>query len=147
MPKNKALKIVVDTNLWISFLISDRLNIFDSLIFSRKIKFAFSKELFDEIRQTIQKPKLKKYFAENNVFEKMLSVIEPFANLVEVTSTINICKDPNDDFLLALAKDSNADYLLTGDKDLLELKTFGKTKITTVSDFLTGILNDLKMKN
>jgi len=37
--------------------------------------------------------------------------------------------------LLALAKDGNADYLITGDKDLLTLKSFGKTKIVTLTDF------------
>lgn len=66
----------------------------------------------------------------------MLFIIEPFVNLIEVTDSVNICRDPNDDFLLALAKTGKADYLLTGDKDLLELKNIGKTKIITISDFL-----------
>jgi predicted nucleic acid-binding protein len=38
-------------------------------------------------------------------------------------------------FLLALAQDSQADYLVTGDKDLLSLDTFGKTRIITMSVF------------
>jgi predicted nucleic acid-binding protein len=35
-----------------------------------------------------------------------------------------------------LPKDGKADYLLTGDKDLLELKKFGKTKIKTITAFI-----------
>ena len=66
----------------------------------------------------------------------MLSYFEPFIDLIEVESVVNICRDIKDNFLLALAKDGNADYLLTGDKDLLVIKKFGKTKITTIVDFL-----------
>jgi predicted nucleic acid-binding protein len=43
---------------------------------------------------------------------------------------------PKDNFLLALAKDGKAHYLLTGDKDLLDLEKFGKTRIVTISHFL-----------
>jgi uncharacterized protein len=42
-----------------------------------------------------------------------------------------------DNFLLSLAIDSNATYLLTGDKDLLVVNKIGKTKIITVSQFLS----------
>ena len=56
-------------------------------------------------------------------------------------SIVTICRDPNDNFLLALAKDGNADYLLTGDKDLLELKKSGKTKIKTITSFIDEAKN------
>jgi predicted nucleic acid-binding protein len=42
-----------------------------------------------------------------------------------------------DNFLLSLAKDSNSNYLLSGDKDLLEIQKLGKTKIITMSEFLS----------
>jgi len=42
---------------------------------------------------------------------------------------------PKDDFLLALAKSSNADFLVTGDRDLLVLENYGKTKIITIDKF------------
>jgi predicted nucleic acid-binding protein len=36
---------------------------------------------------------------------------------------------------LALAMDSGADYLITGDKDLLELKSFEGTEILAITEF------------
>ena len=51
-------------------------------------------------------------------------------------STVEICRDPKDDFLLSLCIDGNAHYLLTGDKDLLALIKFGETNIVTFSHFL-----------
>ena len=66
----------------------------------------------------------------------MLTAFEPFTDLIQVESIVSICRDPKDNFLLALAKDGKADYLLTGDKDLLDLKNFGKTKIKTITAFV-----------
>ena len=134
MPKNSPLKLIIDTNLWISFIISNKQNLLDQLVFSGKARFLFSKELITEIESTITKPKLKKYFG-SNALEEMLSTFEPFIDLTDVESIITICRDPKDNFLLALAKDGKADYLLTGDKDLLDLKKFGKTKIFTITNF------------
>ena len=135
MPKSRPSKIIIDTNLWISFIISNKLSLLDSLIFSGKIRLIFSLELIKEIEATIAKPKLKKYFLSDGLVE-MLTMFEPFIDLVEVKSVVSVCRDPKDNFLLELAKDSKADYILTGDKDLLAIAKFGKTKIMTVTSFL-----------
>ncbi len=140
MQKNKPLKLIVDTNLWVSFIISNKLNLLDPLLFAKNARLLFSKELISEIQQTIEKPRLKKYFG-TNALEKMLSAFEPFIDLIEVESVVTICRDSKDNFLLALAKDGKADYLLTGDKDLLELKKFGKTKIKTITTFIDETKN------
>ena len=56
---------------------------------------------------------------------------------IEVTSEVEVCRDKKDNFLLALAKDGTASHLITGDNDLLILKTFSKTKILTLSEYLS----------
>ena len=140
MPKSKSLKLIIDTNLWVSFIISNKLNVLDPLLFAGNTRLLFSTELITEIQETITKPKLKKYF-KTNTLEEMFYAFEPFIDLVEVESIITICRDPKDNFLLALAKDGKADYLLTGDKDLLELKKFGKVKIQTIGTFINEMKN------
>jgi putative PIN family toxin of toxin-antitoxin system len=140
MPKNKPLKLIVDTNLWVSFIISNKQSLLDSLLFTKEARLLFSAELITEIQLTITKPKLKKFF-RTNALDEMLTAFEPFIDLVEVESMVTVCRDPKDNFLLALAKDGKADYLLTGDKDLLELKKFGKTKIKTITTFIDETRN------
>ena len=140
MPKSKSLKLIIDTNLWVSFIISNKLNVLDPLLFAGNTRLLFSTELITEIQETITKPKLKKYF-KTNTLEEMFYAFEPFIDLVEVESIVTICRDPKDNFLLALAKDGKADHLLTGDKDLLELKKFGKVKIQTIGTFINGMKN------
>ncbi len=140
MPRNKPLKLIVDTNLWVSFIISNKLNLLDPLLFNGDARLLFSVELIAEIQETIAKPRLKKYFG-TNALDQMFSAFEPFIDLVTVESIVTACRDPRDNFLLALAKDGKADYLLTGDSDLLIIKKFRKTKITTLAEFIETIKN------
>ena len=65
-----------------------------------------------------------------------LEFLESIAIKTEITSNVTLCRDPKDNFLLALAKDSKADYLLTGDNDLLILNRFENTKILKYIDFI-----------
>ena len=139
MPKkSNPLKIIIDTNLWISFVISKKLNLLDPLLLTGKARLLFSTELIDEIERTISKPKLKHFFGIKGI-DEMLIAFDPFIDLIEVDSMVTICRDPKDNFLLALAKDGKADILLTGDKDLLQIKKFGKTKIKSITSFLEDI--------
>lgn len=135
MPKSKPVKLIIDTNLWICFISSNKQNLIEPFLFRKEARLIFSTELIAEIQQIIEKLKLKKYFGAN-ALEEMLITFDPFIDPIEVESNITICRDPKDNFLLALAKDGKPDYLLTGDKDLLELKNFGKTKIKTITSFI-----------
>ena len=135
MAKNKSLRLVIDTNLWISFIISKKLNLLEPILFAENTRILFSSELVEELQATITKPKLKKYFSEN-ALEEMLTVFDPYIDFITVKSTVSICRDPNDNFLLALAKDGKANYLLTGDNDLLDIGKYKKTIIIKISEFL-----------
>lgn len=115
--RRKKDRIIIDTNLWISFLLSKRTIGLDKLFLQQSITLIFSQELLDEFIEVARRPKLKKYFNLSDL-EELLLQINLHAEFVSVTSSINLCRDQNDNFLLSLAIDSNANYLLTGDKDL-----------------------------
>ncbi|MEZ4945799.1 MAG: putative toxin-antitoxin system toxin component, PIN family [Cyclobacteriaceae bacterium] len=135
---NKTDRVVIDTNLWISFLITKDLKKLDSKIKSGRVKFLFSLDLVEEFLAVANRPKFKKYFSKDDL-ELLLDLFDIYGELVQVESEVNVCRDPKDNFLLALAKDSKANYLLTGDKDLLSLKKFQQTKIIEFSDFIKKI--------
>lgn len=103
------------------------------------MKLIFSEELFIEFISVAERPKFKKYFAENDV-KYLIQIINRFGVLVQVTTEINRCRDIKDNFLLSLAIDSDADYLITGDNDLLDLEHIYETKILTIQ----GLRNELK---
>jgi len=131
----RSKKIILDTNLWISFLISKRLNQLDNLLDSGKIVFIFSHESIEEFLTVAKRPKLKKYFSNSDLNE-LIKLFDKYGKLVVVKSQLSLCRDIKDNFLLNLAVDSRSDYLITGDSDLLVLKNVSKTKICTLKDFL-----------
>lgn len=136
MPKKLKHRIIIDTNLWISFLLTSDYSKVDPLFFDSSIKILFSQELIDEFVAVAERPKFRKYFTPSDL-QELLSKVRGKAEFVSVDITINICRDPKDDFLLALALEGKATHLITGDKDLLVLKKFGKTKILTITEYLT----------
>ncbi len=133
--QNKVSRIIIDTNLWISFLITKDFTKLDDIIFSRNGILVFSQELLDEFLEVAKRPKFRRFFSASDI-EEILETIDEYADFVNVESSIEVCRDTKDNFLLSLSVDGNADFLLTGDKDLLDLIKFGKTTIITISDFL-----------
>jgi len=133
--KNKITRVVIDTNIWVSFLISDKYRKLDTLILGNRIVILFSTELLEELNKVSAYPKLKKYFPANAI-EEMITNLAAYIDLIKVTTKTDVCRDPKDNFLLSLAKDGKAKFLITGDVDLLSLKVFGKTKIITLTDYL-----------
>ena len=133
MPKKH--RIIVDANLWVCFLLTKDLAKLDLLFSSNKLTLLFSQELLDEFVAVAQRPKFKKYFSLADL-EDLLLQINTKAEFIAVTSTVTVCRDAKDNFLLSLAVDGKATHLLTGDKDLLTLGQQTKTSILTIAEYL-----------
>lgn len=133
--KIKVNRIILDTNLWINFLITKDYTKLDDLITSKQSIIVFSTELLEEFLEVVNRPKFKTFFSKDDI-EALLLLINEIADFVRVVAEVNICRDVKDNFLLALAIDGQADYLLTADKDLLELGNFAGATITTIFSFL-----------
>jgi len=131
----KKIRIILDTNIWISFLITKSMKGIDRLIFNDKAVLLFSDESMTEFIDVTSREKLKPYFTKDDI-ASLIDLIEEYGEIVEVQSKVDICRDKEDNFLLSLAKDGKADYLITGDKDLLVLENFGKTEMIKLTDFL-----------
>ena len=144
MPDKKPFKVIIDTNLWISFLIGKQLSSLKFLLVKGIIKPIFSQQLFDEITLVTQRPKLRKYFSPEQVND-LINFLKEIGMLVEIRSSVLLCRDPKDTYLLALAQDSEADYLITGDRDLLILENFAGTIILTYQDFTSIVTIDSKL--
>ena len=85
---------------------------------------------------------IKKVFREKNFHpvakpvDDLLEFINQFFTLGHTASDIeNVCRDPNDDQLLADAVLNHIDVLITGDKDLLVLKNHKGVHICSPGDY------------
>jgi hypothetical protein len=133
--RNKVSRIIIDTNLWISFLIKKDYSKLDEIIFSKQAILIFSQELLEEFLEVAKRPKFRRFFSQTDI-EVLLETIDEYADFVKVETKIEVCRDTKDNFLLSLAVDGNATILLTGDQDLLDLKKFGETAIISITAYL-----------
>ena|ERR1039458_1502662 len=132
--KARNIKVIFDTNVWISFLIGKRLQIISDYIVEGNIIVVTLDDLLAEIRDISKRDKFKKHFTEKKVKE-LIEFLEIIALKIDVHSKNTICRDPKDNFLLDLIEDSNAQVLVTGDKDLLELNPFKNAHILSPAQF------------
>ena len=113
-------RIIVDTNLWISFLFGKNLAGLLDFLSDEKVELVVSQELLNEVLEVASRPKLKKYFSQEH-----LNFVEDFMTQETLFCRINNvparCRDSKDDYLLELALVSKANYLITGDKDYGQL--------------------------
>jgi putative PIN family toxin of toxin-antitoxin system len=128
------MRLVVDANLWISALLKPKFQLRTEVFFEPEYHLLVSEELFRDLDKAFRKPYLSEQIVREK-YDKLVFRLQSVAELVDVHSVVNLCRDPKDNFLLALAKDGNADYLISGDRDLLVLREFENTTIVTISEF------------
>ena len=88
-----------------------------------------------ELAEVLNREKFDKYVTRDERMRFMVGFLK-VAEMVEISKTIVVCRDPKDDKLLELAVGGNADFLVTGDKDLLVLNPFRSVEIITPREFL-----------
>lgn len=128
------MKIVIDTNIWISFLIGKILGNLKNYIFDGKIQIITSEEQIEEIVSVLRRPKFKEYFTESDI-EELLFLVYKTYQFVEIKENVNDCRDKRDNFILEIAINSEADYIITGDQDLMVLNPYRGTQILSFHDF------------
>lgn len=131
---NKSYKIIIDTNIWISFLIGKSLKGLHKHLDDEYFRIFTCQEQINELIDVFQKPKIKKHLSLTQ-FEKFFDLFYDVTELVQLSEVVDLCRDKKDNYLLSLAMSSDADYLITGDQDLLVLDKISKTKIIKFSDF------------
>ena len=59
--------------------------------------------------------------------------------MIDITTSIEACRDPNDNMILELAVSGDAEYIVTGDADLLALNPFQGIPIMDSVNFLSAL--------
>jgi len=128
------MKVVIDTNIWVSYLLGSLLQRIDEKILSREIKIVVSDEMLTELSEVLNRPKFKSLFTTKRMKE-LFALLDSYGVVVLPSQKVSSCRDKKDNFLLEAALEGKADYLVTGDKDILVLNPFHSTKILKPKDF------------
>ncbi len=134
------MRAVFDTNVLVAAFVTEGIC---SKILIRGRKKQFHLIICPIILQEFERVLVKKFSATRIEAREALQIVsEAIHSIVRPSSSIqSVCRDPDDDVILACALEAGADYLVTGDVDLLELKTFKGIRIVTPRDF-EMIFND-----
>ncbi len=122
------IRLVLDTNIYVSALISSRSN--PALLLDeagKKYSLFISKEILDEVEDVISR---KKFGFSKEKISTAMEAIMSFSEIINPEIKVNVIKsDPDDNKILECAIACRASYIISGDAHLLELKEYGSTKI------------------
>lgn len=134
------VRVIVDTNILIGFLIGKRLRGLEDRLKSERFVLVVSPLLAQEFQNVVARPGFRKYFPQDEV-ERLIGFFKRYGKwVVAERPETPISGDPEDDLLLTLALKSKAHVLVTGDKDLLRMRAYGRTTIMSASDFMAHYL-------
>ena len=115
------MRILFDTNLWISFMIGRRLASLREVLYRHDVEVYVSEQELDEIRNVIERPKFDKLISQETryYFFEMVYDVCLFTDIT--VNAISPIRDPKDLYLLSMAKSVPVDYIVSGDSDLTDL--------------------------
>jgi putative PIN family toxin of toxin-antitoxin system len=128
------LRAVFDTNVVIAAFLTEGIC---AKLLSRARRRDFDLILCDGILQEF-KVVLKKKFASSphETTAALVLLSEAAIEIQGRTDSITpICRDSDDDLILACARQADADYIVTGDEDLLVLKNYEGISIVNPREF------------
>ena len=130
------MKIIIDTNLWISFMLGRKLTTMRSLLTYPTLEIYVCRELLDEFYDVSSREKIQKYIHPEDL-DDTLKLIHLYGKYVVIrTQSKSEIRDKKDLYLISLADTIKANYIVTGDKDLLVLEKHNHTKIITITEFM-----------
>ncbi len=135
------LKAVVDTNVLVSGTILSRGNPYEILEAWRRSQFilVLSPDILAEIEAVLRRPKIfKKYGLSETVLARLAYALKAEALVIRPGSIEPLADIEAADLkFLACADAGGADYLVTGDRALLQFKTYKATRIVSPRVFLS----------
>jgi putative PIN family toxin of toxin-antitoxin system len=138
------MRVVLDTNVLFSALISP--HGLPNTIYRgwREAKFDLVTSItqLEELRKASRYPKFKAVLQPARV-GTMINNLQ-HAIVLDHLDSNDEAEDPNDAFLISMARAGQADYLVTGDRraGLLQKKNIGRTRIVTPAMFCAKAFHD-----
>ncbi len=107
-------------------------------LFARQaFEMVLSRAIVAEVETALGLAKIRRYLREPNDASLWLTDVVALADLVPDTGAVTgVCRDPDDDVVLAAAVEGRAEVIVTGDEDLLDLAHYERLSMVTPRAFL-----------
>ncbi len=131
------MRVVLDTNIFISAVLGGRLAIIVNEWRAGKFKLIITDEIAREYLEVINRPKFKIPQTEIIAVSDYLLQLAEFVTTEEEIQVI--VADPTDDKFLEAAVAGKVDFIVSGDGHLLDLKSFRDIPIITAKEFINWL--------
>lgn len=129
------MKIILDTNIWISFLIGHQLQTIRDIITDNRFEVYLCPQLTNEILDVASRNKISRYISHDDISD-LLRIIRAYCLMVDIEKVaLSNIRDRKDLYLLSLAETIEADYIVSGDADLTVLGHHKDTQIIVLAEF------------
>ena len=134
------IRAVLDANPVVSYLLTHRPPIaalLEEHLLQEHSILVSAVVLLEELDRVLRYPRLQRYYTEEERrrYVAMVAVLSEVIDLPE--SVPRICRDPDDDWVIACAVAGEADVIVGGDRDLLALGRAGEIPILSAAQFLS----------
>ena len=133
---------VLDTNLLVSYLLTHRAPIatlIDDHLRQERFTLLTAVPLLQELDRVLRYPRLQRYYDEETRV-RYVALVAALSEIVDLPAPApRICRDPDDDWVIACAVVGGGDAIVSGDRDLLSLGAVGGIPIWTASQFLARL--------
>jgi len=138
------MRVVLDTNFWVSYLISRRppiADVVDIHLARGDFEALTSLVLLEELARVLQYPKLQRYYDPETRL-RFVALVAALSEPVDLPESVPaICRHAADDWVIATAVVGNAQFIVSGNKHLLELKQIGKVTILSPRQFVERLVS------
>jgi putative PIN family toxin of toxin-antitoxin system len=130
-----VIRVVADANVLVSAVLARSPNsspaiVLDAAIEGR-VELVTSPMLLTELADVLRRPRFRPYLSLDEA-EHFIAGLAGQSALTQDAPLPHpsVCRDPKDDYLVALTLKAKADALVTGDRDLLEMESPSVTVVT-----------------
>lgn len=126
-------RVLLDTNVLVSaVLFRGPSRALLEAALAGELDLVTSEALLDEFQEVL----VRKFSFPVRVAREVRAEFETLADIVEPREVPNICRDPDDNQVLAAAREGSAEQIITGDLDLLELGSYKHVAILSPAKYL-----------
>ena len=120
------MRVVADANILVSAALapspqSPSVRIIDAALDGR-IELVMSPALLEEIADVLSRPRIRRRLSADDAQLFLADVAAQVVMLADPLDPPTVCRDPDDDYLVALAMIAGAEVLVSGDDDLLAVE-------------------------
>jgi uncharacterized protein len=136
------MRAVIDTNVLLSGLLwrGPAYALLEQ-VRNGSVTFISSPALLAELAEVLARPKFDAVLSRSNSSrQQMLAQVRMLAEVIDPPPLAQpVCRDPDDDAVLALARAAQADVIVSGDDDLLSLTSFDSIPILNPAQALARV--------